>query len=211
MIKDDYVEITVNNTTLKWYKEKGYDIPVEEVQSYYNKNGKRIKNGKKHRVKKGTKILVKVEDLPPKSNQEILVVCENCGKEYYTRYGFYKSKKTNKCNDCVKKELKTKEGCQSYWIDELINRNPNAKCDISGETDKRFLVLHHLLSKSKGGKNSRDNYVILSANYHMAFHNSLGGTQYGCTPEQYYDFKEKEMIRINNKCKEVCNEIQKSI
>ena len=195
MIKEKTVEITVNSTTMKWYKEKGYDIPTEKVQLYCkNKKGNTIKNGVEYRVKVGTKIIVKVEDLPPNSNEDITVVCEKCGKEYTTRYSFYKKKKTNMCSECQKKTVK-RDGCHSFWVDKLITNNPEAKCDISGETDKRFLVLHHLLSRKRGGKNEAENYVILSANYHMAFHNEIGGTQYGCTPEQYYAFKEKELSK----------------
>lgn len=199
MLKEDFIEVTVNNSTIKWYKEKGYEIPLHKVQLYYtNKKGEKKKNGIEYRVKKGTKITVKVSDLPPKSNEMITLICEECGKEYTTRYSFYKTKKTNKCSECQKRILK-QEGCHTYWVNKLITNNPNAKCDISGETDKRFLVLHHLLSKNKGGKNTEENYVILTANYHMAFHNELGGTQYGCTPEQYYNFKNKELQTMKNK------------
>jgi DNA-directed RNA polymerase subunit N (RpoN/RPB10) len=190
MLKEKTVEVVINNTMIKWYRSKGYEIPVEEVQLYCtNKKGERIKNGKKTRVVAGTKIVVNVEDLPPQSNEQVTVICEQCGKEYTTTYQFYKNKKTNKCSECQKKTLKD-TGSHRYWLDKLIVNNPNAKCDISGETDKRFLVLHHLLSRSNGGKDEESNYVILSANYHMAFHSSVGGTGSGCTPEQYYQFKE---------------------
>ena len=77
------------------------------------------------------------------------------------------------CRSCAAKKG-FKGGCHSYWVAKLITNNLNAKCDISGETDKRFLVLHHLLSRKKGGKNTKNNYVVLSANYHTAFHNILG-------------------------------------
>jgi hypothetical protein len=86
-----------------------------------------------------------------------------------------------------------KGGCQDYWVDKLIINNPDAKCDISGETDKRFLELHHLLSRASGGKNEESNFVVLSANYHRAFHRWVGGTNVPCTPEQYYEFKELEL------------------
>lgn len=46
------VEITLNNRTIRWYENKGYEIP-----KYYNK--KRCK----YIIKSGTKIKVKVEDL----------------------------------------------------------------------------------------------------------------------------------------------------
>ena len=67
MLKEDFIEVTVNNSTIKWYKEKGYEIPLHKVQLYYtNKKGEKKKNGIEYRVKKGTKITVKVSDLLPK-------------------------------------------------------------------------------------------------------------------------------------------------
>ena len=194
MLKEEIVEVEVTNNTIKWYESKGYEIPKEEVQLYcYNKLGKKVKNGKDLRVRNWTKIKVNVKDLPPKSNHQVTLVCEECGKEYTTTFQFYSKKKTDKCTECEKKTPRPNGKSHQYWIRRLITDNPEAKCDISGETDKRFLVLHHLTSKSDGGKNTRKNYVILSANYHMAFHNSIGGTTAGCTPEQYLEFKENEL------------------
>lgn len=86
-----------------------------------------------------------------------------------------------------------KGGCHSYWVNALITNNPDAKCDISGETDKRFLVLHHLYSRDNKKEVNKDAYVVLSANYHMAFHVWNGGTNVSCTPEKYYEFKRQEL------------------
>lgn len=194
MLKNELIEVTVNNSTIRWYKEKGYEIPTKAVQTWYkNKNGKRMKNGIRHRVVHGTKIFVKPEDLPPKSNQRVFLICEECQKEYSTIWQHYALKKTDNCTDCVKKGIKG-NGSHSYWVRQLITENPNAKCDLSGETDKRFLVLHHLLSRKNGGINHPSNYVVLSANYHLAFHSCHGGTSAPCTPEQYYEFKRLEKI-----------------
>jgi len=81
----------------------------------------------------------------------------------------------------------------------LIKNNPNAKCDISGETDKRFLVLHHLHNRSDGGENTEDNYVILTNNYHLAFHSWNKGYANNCTRETYEIFKKEELERIGKK------------
>lgn len=178
---------------IRWYEQKGYIIPKRKVQLYYiNKYGVRKKNGVALRVKKGTKILIDISDLAPCSNAGVPVICPNCGKHFKVRWRTYSDRKSDKCNDCVKRTVIV--GCHSYWVSKLITNNLDAKCDISKENDKRFLVLHHLRSRNKGGKNEKSNYVILSANYHMAFHNSLGGTSKGCTPKQYYKFKNKELI-----------------
>ena len=185
---------------MKWYEDRGYEIPVREVQLYTtNSKGERIKNGVKTRVARGTSILVDVTDLPPKSNVDIHYTCLKCGKPYKLRYGVYVGKKDpNVCGPCSK--LSTKgTGSHGYWVDQLIVKNPKAACDISGETDKRFLVLHHLLSRSLGGKNLPENYVILSANYHMAFHVWNGGTNIPCNPEQYLKFREVELLKLSAK------------
>lgn len=190
-------EVLVNGSTIKWYQKKGYHIPVRKKQTYYiNKNGERKKNGTKSvTVARGTKIMVDVKDLSPKSNETVKFICTECEQEHTTRAAAFFIKLDSKCTGCKKKELKN-TGCHSYWVKKLITDNPNAKCDISGETDKRFLVLHHLLNSKSGGKNEFENYVILSYNYHLAFHNSIGGTNVACTPKQYIEFKQNEMAKI---------------
>lgn len=191
----DTVEITLNNTQLRWYQEKGYAIPTVQIQLWAkNKNGERVKNGMEIRTARGTKLVVRREDLPPLSNKVLVFLCESCGNEYTTTWGAYQGKKSRDCKACVLAKVKT-TGCHSYWVDRLIASNHNAKCDISGEADKRFLILHHLLSRKGGGKNEASNYVILTANYHLAFHNWNGGMNVPSTPEQYRKFKKLELCK----------------
>jgi len=186
----DEIEVTVQGRTAKWFMERGYNIPTHKVQLWANVKGKRVKNGVATRVERGTKITVKIEDLPPASNETIYRICTWCDEEFKTRYSAYlKKKESDRCTACAKKGIKG-DGSHGYWVKKLITRNPDARCDISGEKDKRFLILHHLLSRSTGGKNTPNNYVVLSANYHMAFHAWNGGTNIPCTPERYYKFKD---------------------
>lgn len=188
------VEVTINSTTIKWYEEKGYDIPKRTRQLYCTTNGVKHKNGIKTSYATGEKFKVKVEDLPPKSNIEVQYKCDECGKIFNIKWRVYQEKKTDYCVKCYNHVHNFKEGTDNYWYNKLIKNNPNAKCDISGETDKRFLCLHHLLSRNNGGRNAKDNYVILSHNYHMAFHHSfMGNTSIKCTPEDYYRFKKQEI------------------
>ena len=190
---DDSVEVCVHNMQLQWYQARGYNIPTLRVQLWCkNAQGKRVKNGVKHRVARRTKIWVQRKDLPPSSNMRVQFTCGYCGDIYFTQWRSGGAKNGGKCNKCVKKTIKD-TGCHSYWCDQLITNNPDASCEVSGEKDKRFLVLHHLLSRALGGKNERSNYVILSANYHMAFHVWNGGTNAVCTPGDYYTFKELEL------------------
>ncbi|MEN6455487.1 MAG: hypothetical protein ABFD10_14620 [Prolixibacteraceae bacterium] len=191
-MSEETVEVTINNRLVKWYRSKGYDIPTREVQLYYFKDGKRYKNGKEKRIARGTKILVARKDLMPCSNEIIYFKCETCGKPFTTTWQAHRKKISNNCKSCQAKKG-FKGGCHSYWVNVLITNNPDARCDISGETDKRFLVLHHLYSKDNKTELSKDAYVILSANYHMAFHVWNGGTNVSCTPEKYLEFKQQEL------------------
>jgi len=190
----DMIEIVLNNSELQWFKNKGYDIPVERVQLWVNKpDGTRIKNGIDYRIKAGTKLFVRVDDLPPSSNRQVEWTCECCGIEQSTTYYAFLRKKSRLCRVCFNTTQRNLDS-HEYWVQQLIEKNPEAKCAISGESDKRFLVLHHLTSRSKGGKNCKENYVILTANWHLAFHRWMGGTNKPCTPEHFVAFTQE----INN-------------
>ena len=186
------IEVTINSSTLSYYRSKGYDVPSRPVQLWANIGGKRIRNGIKYRVARGTKIFVAEGDLFPASNVAVPFVCETCGRIFQTRWSAQRIKLSRNCVSCQAKKG-FKGGCHSYWVERLIAKNLEAACDVCGERDRRFLELHHLLSRSLGGKNERENYVILSANYHRAFHNWMGGSGVGCRPEDYLRFREMEL------------------
>ena len=71
------VEVGIGNN-LSYYKSLGYIIP-----KYYNQN-----NGR-HMVKKGTKIFVKVSDLPSGSHAEVNIQCDSCHQQYNMPYKTY--------------------------------------------------------------------------------------------------------------------------
>jgi len=192
----DETEIVVQGRMAKWFRERGYDVPTQTTQLLATKNGKKVKNGQDVRIRNGTRIVVKIKDLPPASNTNITRLCTSCKKEFTTRYGAYlKKKESDRCDECSKKKIKG-DGSHGYWVKKLIADNKTAACDISGEEDKRFLILHHLDSRSNGGRNNEENYVVLSANYHLAFHVWNGGTGIPCTMEQYVKFKDNEKRKI---------------
>ena len=86
------VEITLNNRTIRWYENKGYEIP-----KYYNK--KRCK----YIIKSGTKIKVKVEDLTNGSNAIVNCICDECKtKTEMTWYTYRKINHNGKtyCKPC---------------------------------------------------------------------------------------------------------------
>lgn len=62
------VWVTLEPKTIKWYEDKGYEIP------------RWIDNRGRIKVKRGTKILVNVKDLPNSSGAKINVQCDGCGK-----------------------------------------------------------------------------------------------------------------------------------
>lgn len=185
---DDVIEIVLNSCEFQWYKNKGYDIPTEKVQLWTNgKDGTKKKNGISYRVKNGTSITVKVIDLPPSSNRKIEWVCTCCKQTFKTTYYAFLRKKSSLCRTCYNTTQRNLDS-QDYWAQQLIDKNESARCAISGERDKRFLVLHHLLSISNGGKNEEANYVVLSANWHMAFHRWMGGFNKPCTSRDFDTF-----------------------
>jgi len=97
---EQQILITLNSSTINYYKNKGYNI------------GQYLKKDKQYRltIPKGTQILVKVKDLPIKSNVFVEVQCDYCGKKYLKRYSDYNKNlktsfiKKNCCEDC--KEIK---------------------------------------------------------------------------------------------------------
>lgn len=189
------IEVAVNNQTLRWWQSKGYVIPTTPRLLYATRDGRRVRNGVKLTVARGTRIQVRIEDLPPKSNAEVTYTCVECRDEFVTQYRAHRDAAVRRCKSCAARQG-FKGGCHSYWVERLISNNPDARCDISGERDKRFLILHHLLSRSLGGKDAKENYVVLSANLHMAFHNWMGGSSVPCRPEDYASFRCRELAGL---------------
>lgn len=80
------VEIIIHNKNINYYEEKGYIIPKYKYQGHL-------------RVKRGTKIIVKINDLSKGSHIKIKAKCDNCGKEMeliWKNYINYKHE-NNKC------------------------------------------------------------------------------------------------------------------
>ncbi len=74
MILSTEVEVGLSAGNASYYEKKGYIIPR--------------KKDKRGRVNftKGTKIIVKIEDLMPTSKVRVLVKCEDCAKERFIEY-----------------------------------------------------------------------------------------------------------------------------
>jgi hypothetical protein len=176
LFAEPITSVMVHHRNAPWYLLKGYRIP--ESRHYPG------------RPSTGFALEVKTEDIYPGSLQRVDVLCEKCGEVYNLRWREYLAKQSNTCIKCRSHP----DNCHSheYWLKRLIGDAELPACDISGETDKRFLVLHHKMARSNGGANEETNYVVLSANYHEAFHRSIG-TKSRATPEDYEAFKVAEL------------------
>lgn len=75
------VEVDVSGSAKQYYLNKGYKIP-----QYFNKKNNR------YIVKQGTKIRVKVEDLPPTTKHRIVYLCDSCNKEFEVDWASYQKK-----------------------------------------------------------------------------------------------------------------------
>jgi len=107
MLLTKEVEIGLSGTNAKWFEIKGYDIPKYKDKNYVI------------RVKKGTKITVKVNDLPKNSTVKINLLCDYClekGKEtiiknikyqnYIIRINRIDYNMKDCCNECKKIKIK---------------------------------------------------------------------------------------------------------
>ena len=87
MILEQKIKIKLETASVKYYKNLGYEIEYEK------RNGnKRIKT---------KELVVNVFDLPKKSNVEILVKCDNCGKIFSRPYYAAQSKNQFCSTECM--------------------------------------------------------------------------------------------------------------
>lgn len=91
MLISKEVEVNLTSKVIKHYEELGYEIP-------------RYKNNGTLSVKTGTKIIVKVNDLPITSLVRVEVECDYCGKYHPKAYGKYISGRKfiqkDACSEC---------------------------------------------------------------------------------------------------------------
>lgn len=185
--------VSLHGPYLKHYEDLGYPIPWTKKQRYEIRHNGKIWKAGTYKTTGKMKLLVKVDDLPKCSHYPVIYQCDKCGEKHTVGYNNYIrcKKETDLCVKCTR----TKDFANAHetWVRKLIINNPDAKCDICGETDKRFLVLHHIDGRVNNKSNERDGYVILSANYHVAFHKFLGSTRVRSTKEKYKEFKQQEL------------------
>ena len=88
------IEVDVSSN-VSHYEEKGYQIPKHK-----DKQGQ-------YRVKRGTKIIVNVNDLPRSSGLQVEYECTSCKNIFSTRYHRYLNNKHGLCRACSFKRVAT--------------------------------------------------------------------------------------------------------
>jgi late competence protein required for DNA uptake (superfamily II DNA/RNA helicase) len=99
MIKTEKIKIKITSKRFKYFKDKGYDVIMNQEIDVY------------------------VKDLPKCSKVKITFICDNCGIEKTVRYDDYNrhSKKFGEyyCNKCLKAAIIN--GCQNkYKVDNVF-------------------------------------------------------------------------------------------
>ena len=101
MILDKTVLVSLSGENVKYYESLGYNIPRVTV-----------KDGRKDRavVRRGTKILVRIEDLQNRSKTNVNVQCDYCGDTFVRQYQLIMIGRKNSSKDACKKCMHIKSG-----------------------------------------------------------------------------------------------------
>lgn len=183
------IEVRIDGANRKYYENLGYVIPT-----YYNKNSCR------YHIKKGTTIIVKIEDLNPNSHIKVLAECDCCGKVKEIMYSAYcKRRNQDKigdkyyCKHCASSihisgennhfwnPNLTDEDRQNYhkatgeynkFIRKTLARD-NYTCQCCGKNSKETnLEVHHLdaFKEYEDKRTDMENAITLCTTCHKAFH-----------------------------------------
>lgn len=178
------VEVSLGARNIKHYENLGYIIP-----KYYNKNNS------KYMVKRGTSLLVRVDDLPIGSNVLVNIECDNCGKLLKWTYADYNYRNHDGkcyCKRCGKivfcsrennfnwnpnktdEERIRRRGYPEYvdFVKKVLARD-NYSCQCCGKHDSRKMEVHHLYGYSGFPQYRVDQTqaITLCQKCHGAFHN----------------------------------------
>lgn len=179
------VEVTLNNKWIKYYEEKGYEIP-----RYKDNLGK-------ERVKAGTKIKASIKDVPLYSAINVEVKCDCCGKVTNTSYQNYNKHNHDGltyCTECSSTVLISGENSPCWKHDITIEERENRRgyleytnfikrvllrddftCLCCGRRENEMEV-HHLDGYNWCVEKRTDdsNAVTLCKNCHANFHSIYG-------------------------------------
>lgn len=112
-ILEEEVWVNLTSRNIKYYENKGYEIP-----RYKNKDGR-------FAVKVGTKLLVKVENLSEGSNERVTKICDDCGKQMpnhlYAKILNCRKESDGKdrCYSCIRKKLEKNKKLNMEYEESL--------------------------------------------------------------------------------------------
>ena len=180
----DSIQIALTSNMIKYYERLGYEIP-------------RSKDARgRLKVKEGTTIIVKVEDLKPGCGIPVHMACDICGK------AFSRIWKDHKAHDgliyCKNCSGRLRSGEKAYnWNpsltkeDRVIGRDTSDNkdfirrvmardhytCKVCGKTkDEESLQVHHLNGYNwcVDGRTDDNNGITLCIDCHYNFHSIYG-------------------------------------
>jgi hypothetical protein len=145
MILSKEVEVTLVNN-IKYWEDKGYEIPRLK-----NKFGRLV-------FKRGTKIVVKVEDLPPKSNIKVWCKCDGCGREKEVEFLDYH----DLCTMCFNKTKQHRKRVSDTLTGKYKGKNSPSwtgglpKCEDCGKqiTNRKAKLCNQCRGKRNRGENN---------------------------------------------------------
>lgn len=180
------IEIPLTSKNIDHYEKLGYEIP-----RYYNKDSCTW------RVKRGTTLLVKIEDVPTFSHINVDLECDCCNKHYPSLYSNYSKRNHNGktyCADCSRTVLnsgensacwkdtitmKERENGRDYleytnFIKRVLARD-NYTCKCCGKYGEQMEV-HHLdgYDWCKEKRTDDTNGVTMCPTCHKSFHMTYG-------------------------------------
>ena len=182
----EYVEVGLCSANIKYYENLGYEIP------------RRIDNEYRLTVPRGTKIKVKVSDLPYGSNVYVDVRCDCCQNIRSITYNNYNRNKhgdKSYCTHCFQKifisgeknpnwnpnkteEERFNQRCYpeyTEFIKKVMERD-NYTCQCCGEKSSGNLSVHHLdgYNWCEEKRTDETNGITLCNNCHYNFHLKYG-------------------------------------
>ena len=188
------IEIGLGGKNIKHYESLGYKIP------------RRMDEYKRFRIVRGSKIIVKVQDLHEKSNVMLEVECDHCHKHYDMLYSNYqKVERSGKiyCRECAVKIFNSGENSSSYkkektkeerelkrlypeyfqFVKRVLARD-NYTCQCCHNPGQN-LEVHHLdgYDWCKDRRTDDTNGITLCEICHSNFHSMFGNG--GNTKEQF--------------------------
>lgn len=213
------VEVVLCNRNIKWFEDKGYEIPRIK-KTRYDKNGHN--KGLRASVPKGTTIKVDVHDLQPTSTAKIEYECDYCHKIRSVSWGKYMVQNHDGktyCGNCAQKVLCSGENSYRWnynltyeerengrntfennqFVQKVLARD-NYTCQCCGRT-KIKLAVHHLNGWNWDLEHRYDvtNGITLCDDEngcHKKFHAIYGSGNN--TKEQFEEFTNSQNIIIDD-------------